>query len=95
MRRVVLESLTNVMKHCLARRADVCVTSPSDGSVLVVVRDPGPPRPHAADGSLGHGLSGMRSAHRRRGGSLVVGPNVGGYRVEAELPARATSPAIP
>ena len=29
------------------------------------------------------------------GGSLVVGPNDGGYRVEAELPARATSPAIP
>jgi signal transduction histidine kinase len=88
--RVVQESLTNVLKHSGATRAQVDVTYRSDG-VDIEVRDAGPggrPRPGADLGSGGHGLVGLRERTRLLGGTLEYGALDGpGFRVFAHLPA--------
>ena len=60
--RVVQESLTNVLKHSGATRAQVGVTYGEDG-VDIEVRDSGRggrPRPAAATVASGHGLAGLQ-----------------------------------
>jgi signal transduction histidine kinase len=87
--RVVQESLTNVLKHSLAGRADVRVSgqgAAGEESVRVLVTDPGPPRSDTSSGRRGHGLSGMQRRVAGAGGSLATGPRGDGYRVEAVLP---------
>ena len=83
--RIVQESLTNVVKHA-GPGARTCVRLTNDGrSLLVEVTD---------DGSgatvlpgAGHGLVGMRERALLLGGTLDVGPGVGGgFGVRARLP---------
>jgi signal transduction histidine kinase len=100
--RVVQESLTNVLKHSGATRAEVDVTYTEDGVDLCVHdfgsdvrRDPG-----AQPVTGGHGLTGLRERTRLLGGTLDYGPADGpadgpagspagssGFRVRVHLPA--------
>jgi len=85
--RVVQESLTNVVRHAGASRAEVTVTH-RDGQVVVEVTDDGRAGPGNGNGAgSGQGILGMRERARALGGSLEAGPRPGGgFRVQATLP---------
>ncbi|QQQ78307.1 sensor histidine kinase [Saccharothrix sp. 6-C] len=85
--RIVQESLTNVVKHADARKADVRVRF-LDSSLEVEVADDGRGRPGTAPGRAGFGLVGMRERVAVHGGELEAGPRRdAGYRVRARFPA--------
>jgi signal transduction histidine kinase len=83
--RLVQEALTNTLKHAGATRASVTVRH-TDQRVELAVLDDGT----AADsptGGNGHGLIGMKERVTLYGGTLQVGPTLGGgYQVLASLP---------
>ena len=87
--RVVQESLTNVVRHAQASRADITVTH-HDGRVEVEITDDGKGADHPSgngSGGSGQGIPGMRERARALGGSLEAGPRPGGgFRVRASLP---------
>jgi signal transduction histidine kinase len=84
--RVVQESLTNVVRHARASRADITVTH-ADGRVTVEVTDDGRAGGNGQRGGSGQGILGMRERARALGGSLEAGPRPqGGFRVLASLP---------
>jgi signal transduction histidine kinase len=83
--RIVLEAVTNVVRHAQARHC--CVTLTCDGTDLVVgvVDDGSGP----GDGtSVGHGLATMRERAEELGGRLTVTAADPGTRVDAVLPLR-------
>ena len=84
--RVVQESLTNVVRHAGASRAEITVTH-HDGEVVVEILDDGAaPSGNGAVGT-GQGIPGMRERARALGGRLEAGPRPeGGFRVQASLP---------
>jgi signal transduction histidine kinase len=81
--RIVQESLTNVLRHADARRADVSVDARPDGALSLAIVDDG--RGVAGGGaprSLGAGLQGMRERAEASGGRLTAGPRPqGGFAV--------------
>ncbi|MGH9212257.1 MAG: sensor histidine kinase [Acidimicrobiales bacterium] len=94
--RIVQEALTNARRHAPGAPVDVELDY-TPAALLVRVRDngPGPSGAITANGSPTgrHGLRGMRERAAAVGGDLRVGsPPVGGFLVEATLPAtgRAT-----
>jgi signal transduction histidine kinase len=94
--RIVQEALTNARRHAPAAAVDVELDYAAD-ALLVRVRDngPGPSGAIATDGSSigGHGLLGMRERAAAVGGELRVGSApVGGFLVEATLPAAGRTP---
>ncbi len=94
--RIVQEALTNARRHAPGAAVDVELDYAAD-ALLVRVRDsgPGPSGAIATDGSStgGHGLLGMRERAAAVGGELRVGSApVGGFLVEATLPAAGRAP---
>jgi signal transduction histidine kinase len=94
--RIVQESLTNVVRHAVARSVDVGMAY-RPAEVVLSVMDDGrgtrgrPPRP----GEGGFGILGMRERAVAVGGRLVAGDRPeGGFRVVATLPA-AFPPTLP
>ncbi|HEX2132259.1 MAG TPA: histidine kinase [Actinophytocola sp.] len=92
--RVVQESLTNARKHAPGAEVTVALAYRADG-VTVRVANGAPRRPPdsalAGSGS-GVGLLGLRQRVELVGGTLRAGPTpVGGYRVDATLPAYVPS----
>jgi signal transduction histidine kinase len=95
--RVVQESLTNVVRHAGASRAEITV-SHHTGQVVVEVNDDGCTGPTDGSGAgssngngSGQGILGMRERARALGGSLEAGPRPGGgFRVRATLPLGAS-----
>ena len=92
--RIVQEALTNVSRHAGAASASVHLHYlPETFSVQVADDGKGPgadtgPRPSGP----GLGLAGMRERVSALGGRFQAGPqDGGGFRVRAELPARASS----
>jgi signal transduction histidine kinase len=84
--RVVQESLTNVVRHAGATRAEVTVTH-HDGRVEVEVVDDGRGTAAGNGAESAFGIPGMRERARALGGSLEAGPRPGGgFRVQASLP---------
>ncbi len=84
--RIVQEALTNARRHAAGAAADVELRYAGD-VLRLRIRDNGP---GLADRQAGHGLLGMRERAAAVGGSLQTGPAPGGgFRVEAELPAKA------
>jgi signal transduction histidine kinase len=83
--RIVLEAVTNVVRHAHARRC--CVTLARDDTALVVtIVDDGT---GPVDGSgAGHGLATMRERAEELGGALSVVASEPGLRVTAALPTR-------
>jgi signal transduction histidine kinase len=90
--RVVQESLTNVVRHSAAARAEVRVLR-SGADLVVTVEDDGPARRPGRRGSRpAGGVVGMRERVTGLGGTFSAGPNGAGWRVHAALPL---SPAAP
>jgi signal transduction histidine kinase len=87
--RIVQEALTNTLKHA-GPHTRVHLTLRIDGARLrIQVRDTGPPdaadRP-AHPGESGHGLIGMQERAALYGGTITVGPTLGGgWNVAADL----------
>jgi signal transduction histidine kinase len=89
--RVVLEALTNVVRHAGgdARATVRLVYAPAELVVQVDDDGKGVEPPSAADGSLrpGRGLVGMRERVHALGGTFAAGPRPGrGFRVRARFP---------
>ena len=92
--RIVQESLSNVLRHADARRADVRVDAGADGALSLSIIDDGR---GVADGdgagaprSLGAGLRGMRERAEASGGRLTAGPRPqGGFAVRGSWSAAA------
>lgn len=89
--RIVQESLTNVLRHAAATRAEVRIRR-AGGELLLDVSDNGVGSPSATaaaaarDGS-GTGIAGMRARAEALGGRLQAGPRAGGgFAVHARLP---------
>lgn len=89
--RIVQESLTNVLRHAGATRAEVRIRRSGD-ELLVDVSDNGvggaaPPSPPPEDDGSGTGIAGMRARAEALGGRLQAGPRAGGgFAVHARLP---------
>ncbi|NUT46457.1 MAG: sensor histidine kinase [Saccharothrix sp.] len=85
--RIVQESLTNVVKHADARKADVRVRY-LENSLEVEVSDDGRGLVGSAAARAGFGLVGMRERVAVHGGELEAGPRRdAGYRVRVRFPA--------
>jgi signal transduction histidine kinase len=84
--RIVQEALTNARRHAPGAAVDVELRY--DGDLLRLrIRDNGP---GPAARRTGHGLLGMRERAAAAGGSLRTGDAPGGgFRVDAQLPAKA------
>jgi signal transduction histidine kinase len=85
--RIVQESLTNVLRHAMATRAEVSLDYRT-GGVTITVRDDGAPAKPPPGRSPGHGIAGMRERAVAVGGTFSAGPRPGGgFEVSAHLPA--------
>jgi signal transduction histidine kinase len=85
--RIVQEALSNSRRHAPGVAVDVELRY-TDDALRVRVRDNGPGPPEGAP--EGHGLQGMRERAAAVGGRLRAGrPTVGGFMLEATLPAKA------
>jgi signal transduction histidine kinase len=85
--RVVQESLTNVLRHAAARRAEVALAYDQDALVVTVSDDGRGTGPAPSKPAGGHGLAGMRERVTVLGGRLDAGPRAeGGFAVRARLP---------
>jgi signal transduction histidine kinase len=86
--RIIQEALTNARRHAPGTAVDVELHY-TDDDLRLRVRDNGPGPPPTAPAG-GHGLPGMRERAAAVGGELRAGPAaVGGFLVEARLPAKA------
>ena len=90
--RIIQEALTNARRHAPGAAVDVEVHYGPD-LLRLRVRDNGPgapAMPSSSPSAGGHGLLGMRERAAAVGGRLRTGPaDLGGYLVEATLPAKA------
>ena len=84
--RIIQESLTNVIRHSMAKHATVRLDQ--DGHQLrIAVVDQGPARPSSTVTSAGFGIVGMTGRAQAVGGVLSAGPvESGGFEVRASLP---------
>ena len=81
---VVAEALANVAKYAHASKAWVTLSRPTDGTLLVEVRDDGV---GGADPAGGSGLRGLADRVGALDGSLALdSPLGGGTRLRAEIP---------
>jgi signal transduction histidine kinase len=88
--RIVQESLTNVLRHADARRADVRVDVGAGGALSLSIVDDGRGVAvgNGAARSLGAGLRGMRERAEASGGRLTAGPRPqGGFAVRGSWSA--------
>ncbi|MBO1414293.1 sensor histidine kinase [Streptomyces sp. FH025] len=89
-RRTAQEAVTNVRKHAPGARCSVELRY-LDGAVELAVRNTRAPRGESsgelADSGSGYGLLGMRERAELLGGTLLAGPEDGGWRVVLRLPA--------
>jgi signal transduction histidine kinase len=86
--RIVVEAVTNVVRHSGARRCTVSVTL-SGSTLLITVTDDGRGLPASAD--RGNGLAIMRERAEELGGEVLASSPGAGARVEARLPVGVTT----
>lgn len=90
--RIVQESLTNVLHHAAASRAEVRIQR-TDGAVVLDVTDNGTTATQRRSDGSGTGIAGMRARAHALGGTLDAGPIPdGGFAVHANLPSTADVP---
>jgi two-component system, NarL family, sensor histidine kinase UhpB len=94
--RLVQECLTNIARHAQAKRAQLEVSSHSEGAtsgIRIVVEDDGIGLPQTF--RAGFGLLGMQQRVRKFAGRIEVGRGTqGGTRIEAFLPVATTLTAL-
>jgi signal transduction histidine kinase len=90
--RIVVEAVTNTVRHARARHCRVSMTLIPAG-LAVEVTDDGTGL--AAAGGHGHGLAIMRERAEEIGGTVMVRDNSPGVTVQARLPAMTTPAQIP
>jgi two-component system sensor histidine kinase DesK len=78
------EAVTNTIRHSRAQSCEIAI-SLEDLQAKLAVSDDGVGDGHS--GGAGSGLDGMRHRLTAAGGSLDVGPNRLGFRLEARVPA--------
>ncbi|KRC66886.1 histidine kinase [Aeromicrobium sp. Root236] len=84
--RIIQESLTNVVRHSMAKQATVRLDQ-DDDRLRIGVLDHGPARTSSAVTSPGFGIVGMTGRAQAVGGELSAGPvESGGFEVWANLP---------
>jgi signal transduction histidine kinase len=90
--RIVVEAVTNAVRHAAARHCDVSLACTPD-ALAVTVSDDGtgvlPPGHH------GHGLAIMRERAEELGGTVTVTGTAPGVTVQAQLPAALTALPVP
>jgi len=87
--RILQEALANTLKHAASHTTIGIDITVSPATVVLAVTDTGPPRPHYAGVTTGHGLIGIRERARLAGGEATAGPRRGGgWAVSATLPLR-------
>jgi signal transduction histidine kinase len=87
--RIVQESLTNVLRHAQATRAEVRLLE-TDGTIRLTIADNGKGAVDPHRGDAGSGILGMTERAELLGGSLVTGTGPdGGFLVTATLPGTA------
>jgi len=87
--RIIVEAVTNTVRHARARHCQVSVNY-SEAALAIVVTDDGAGLLNSA--GHGHGLAIMRERAEELGGTVAVRDGSPGVTVEARLPA-ATAPA--
>ncbi|SOR32557.1 PAS domain S-box (fragment) [Methylorubrum extorquens] len=93
--RVAQEALTNVQRHSATKAARVALQPCAPGHMELVVEDGADGRPGdtlAPPVVEGAGIRGMRDRIDALGGSLVVTPRDGGFRITATVPTGAGPP---
>ena len=85
--RIVVEAVTNTVRHAHARCCRVTMTYRDDALAITVTDDGTGLR---APGSHGHGLAIMRERAEELGGTVTVATNSTGVTVQARLPAGTT-----
>ena len=90
--RIVVEAVTNTIRHARARHCRVSMTLIPAG-LSVEVTDDGTGL--AASGQPGHGLAIMRERAEELGGTITVRDGSPGVMVQARLPAVTTSAQLP
>ncbi|MET0714211.1 MAG: sensor histidine kinase [Mycetocola sp.] len=84
--RIVQESLTNVLRHARASRADVRLEE-TDGIIRLTIADNGKGAVDPHRGDTGNGILGMTERAELLGGTLMTGNGPdGGFLVTATLP---------
>jgi signal transduction histidine kinase len=84
--RIIQESVTNVIRHSLAKHATVRLAQ-VDHRLRIAVIDQGPARPDSTMTPAGFGIAGMTGRAQAVGGELSAGPGEsGGFEVRASLP---------
>ncbi|MBE1875469.1 sensor histidine kinase [Myceligenerans pegani] len=88
--RIIQESLTNVIRHSMAKQATVRLDQ--DGNRLrITIVDHGPAQPSSVVTPAGFGIAGMTRRAQAVGGELSAGPHEsGGFEVRASLPLPET-----
>lgn len=79
--RIVMESITNVLRHSTARTCTITVAA--DGRLDLTIADDGTPPPTCRPGI---GIRSLRDRAEELGGAACAGPADGGWTVHARLP---------
>ncbi len=90
--RIVVEAVTNAIRHAGARHCDVSLACTPAGLAVTVSDDGSGLRPA---GHHGHGLAIMRERAEELGGTVTVTGTAPGVTVQAQLPAALTALAVP
>ena len=88
--RIMIEAVTNVVRHACARNCQVTLGL-SSGALLVTVDDDG--HGLATEHAKGNGLYIMRERAEEIGGTIVVSDALPGVRVRARLPVAMSQPS--
>ncbi|GAA4261381.1 sensor histidine kinase [Dactylosporangium darangshiense] len=90
--RVVQEALTNAIRHAGAAAKVAIRLEYGPQRVTISVVDDGAGRLATANGTVGHGLIGMRERVAMHDGQFSAGPRLGGgWQVDATLPVRGAT----
>jgi signal transduction histidine kinase len=85
--RIILEGLTNSIKHAPGAPVSVTLEVTATGLNVDIINGPARSAPLELDGRGGAGLLGMTERVKAHGGQLSAGPMPGeGWRVAARLP---------
>jgi len=93
--RIVVEAVTNTVRHAGARRCQVSMAMAAGSVLEIAVTDDGTGLPAADHDGRGHGLAIMRERAEELGGALTIANGSPGVTVRAWLPAMPSPVPVP